>query len=159
MRKAEEILSNLLIIVNTNNNYANLVKETLKEIPKQFIDYMESNGVLPLDHEKKNQNKLKFETLEKMKQEEQNVQKEGGSAYFEYLENKFVKDCLNLGFDESNVSTLTKKGVMSLDINFAFEFLSTQQKASKKKKLIDKGKAETKDGEGDGETWNVPDSS
>ena len=33
------------------NNYANLVKETLKEIPKQFIQHMEQNNILPLNHE------------------------------------------------------------------------------------------------------------
>mmetsp|Transcript_18098 Transcript_18098/g.16017 ORF Transcript_18098/g.16017 Transcript_18098/m.16017 type:complete len:113 (+) Transcript_18098:1382-1720(+) len=111
---------------------------------------METNGVLPLDHEKKNQNKLKFETLEKMKEQEQNVVKEGGSAYFEYLESKFIKDCLNLGFEEKNVLKLANKGVMSLDINFAFEFLSTQMKVEKKKKKEGEEKEEEDD-------WNVPD--
>lgn len=59
------------------NNYASLVKETLKEIPKQFIEYMEMNGIFPLNHEQKNKNKLKFENLERMKQMQENVEKEG----------------------------------------------------------------------------------
>ena len=34
----------------------------------------------------------------------------------------------------SVIVELANKGVMSLDINFAFEFLTTQQKMKKKKK-------------------------
>ena len=113
---------------------------------------METNEILPLDYDKKNKKKFKFESLEKMKQQEDNVTKEGGSSYFEFLENKFITDCQNLGFDKENIMTLAKKGVMTLDINFAFEFLSTQQKLDiKKKKKCKKEEIE------DGETWNIKD--
>lgn len=131
------------------NNYANLVKETLKEIPKQFIEYMETHGILPLDHEKKNKNKLRFENLEKMKQAEQSTEKETW-AFFEHLKDNFIKDWLNLGFDKKAVMDLADRGVMSLDINFAFEFLTTQQKLENQKKRK-KNKQENKSTNSDDE--------
>ena len=121
------------------NNYANLVKETLREIPKQCIQYMEDNSILPLDHEQKNQNKLKFKDLAAMKEQEEFAEKEE-SAFFQNLKENFIKDCMNLGFDEEAVNNLANNGVMSLDINFAFEFLTTQKKVENQKKRKDKKK-------------------
>lgn len=114
---------------------------------------MEQNGILPLHHQQKNHNKLKFENLEKMKEQENTTNKEDGGVFFKYLEQKFINDWLSLGFEEENVISLVKDGVMSLDINFAFEFLSTQQEMKKKKK-----KGKDSDEEEDGDGWNVPSS-
>lgn len=141
------------------NKFANLVKETLKEIPKQFIDYMDHNNIKPLDHEAKNKNKLKFKDLEQMKKEvdTENKVKET-SPFFWHLKEQFIKDCLSLGFEEKAILELIEQGVMSTDINFAFEFLTTQQKEAKdkeKEERIKKKKiAETK--LKNDEEWNVP---
>ena len=114
------------------NNYANLVRETLKEIPKQFIEYMEMNKILPINYEQKNQKKLKFNDLDKDKGEDDDDKED--NKFFSYLKEKFIKDWMSLGFEKSAIVELANKGVMSLDINFAFEFLTTQQKIKNKKK-------------------------
>lgn len=133
------------------NNYANLVKETLKEIPKQFINFMELNNILPINHEenkkKKRKPKIDASAIQTKKVKHKH-------AYFQNMKNTFIKDCLKLGFKEEAVHNLANKGVMSLDINFAFEFLTTQQKLENEKKL-NKGNTDKQardEGEGDIDT-------
>ena len=42
--------------------------------------------------------------------------------YFLHLKDKFVKDCLKLGFEQTAVQNLANKGIMSLDIEVSLVF-------------------------------------
>ena len=42
--------------------------------------------------------------------------------YFLHLKDKFVKDCMKLGFEQTAVQNLANKGIMSLDIEVSLIF-------------------------------------
>jgi isopentenyl diphosphate isomerase/L-lactate dehydrogenase-like FMN-dependent dehydrogenase len=94
---------------------------------------MENKGILPLDSEQKNKNKLRFENLERMKEMEKVEDKEI-EEFFTYLNEKFIKKCLALGFDKTAVLELADKGVMDL----IFDELLIRQKEEKIKKKFER---------------------
>ena len=70
-----------------------------------------------------------FRLTSQMKEQRMKEEEDEGNAFFDHLKANFCKECMNLGFEKDAVQKLAKKGVMSMDINFAFEFLTTQQKS------------------------------
>jgi hypothetical protein len=120
---------------------------------------MENNGILPLDSEQKNKNKLRFENLERMKEMEKVEDKET-EEFFTYLKEKFIKECLALGFEETAVLELADKGVMDL----TFDELLIRQKEEKIKKKFERermkkqqetGSTHDEEEGNNGEEWNV----
>ena len=54
-------------------------------------------GILPIDYEKKKQKKMVFNEPEKDKEEDNG---DDGDSFFSYLKEKFIKDCMSLGFEK-----------------------------------------------------------
>ena len=58
---------------------------------------MNMKGILPIDYEKKKQKKMVFNEPEKDKEEDNG---DDGDSFFSYLKEKFIKDCMSLGFEK-----------------------------------------------------------
>jgi len=98
------------------NDPRQLAKETLEEVPRQFLDFMERNNIVPKSvHEEEKRRIRQGLTNAKSMRSDQSKNKEAPD-FFKNLKEKFVNELLEMGFDYAQIDDyLEEKGLCELN--------------------------------------------
>ena len=96
-----------------------LAKETLEEIPAQFLGFMEKNGIVPKQVHEAEKHKIKSQ-LTKQKSMKSNNEKKEAPDFFKDLKEEFLNQVTDMGFNaEVFESFIEEKGLSELSVDLA----------------------------------------
>lgn len=76
-----------------------LAKETLEEVPRQFLQYMERNKIVPSQVLEEEKRKIKSQLTKSKSIKSTNTEKKEAPDFFKGLREKFVSEMLEMGYD------------------------------------------------------------
>ncbi|CAD8179864.1 unnamed protein product [Paramecium octaurelia] len=133
----DDIKRDLVQFVEFNSvrdNQDKLAKETLAEIPRQFLEYMEKNKIYPAKGKKNTKAATndfihsKIDEMKKLKKKE-GVISGKIPQFLNQQKEEFIKQLVQLGYDRLAVTNvINNDGVPCKDVNLVIEILSQKQK-------------------------------
>ena len=99
------------------NDPKQLAKETLEEVPRQFLDFMNRNNILPKHTFDQQRAMIKRQLSNKSAGSHGAAAKEA-DQYFANLEEKFIQEAIEMGYEYADVKDFIEdRGIPEYDMN------------------------------------------
>lgn len=80
-----------------------LAKETLEEVPRQFLDFMNRNGILPKNTYDNEKNKIRQQLSKKQSLRSDGPAGKEADQHFAAMEEKFINQMTDMGYEYTDI--------------------------------------------------------